>query len=196
MTLSQVVRCFPFLERMTYRQLTRYLPFFMGVSLVFCLTNTAILVVGLAAGTSLWVPLTAFLFGWLQYLYNRRCVNGVVEDREFLERAGDLTIAELLKLRDVSIVEAPQLPSFSRLWWLMGIAFPPKFRERVWAPAIEEDKADYFAAMHQNDGNRWARSWIRLCFVVRTLIRLGQALWAITAIKLVVWFKLALFIKS
>ena len=65
------------------------------------------------------------------------------------------------------------MPTFPRLWDLLGLIFCPKFRERIYTPSVEADKADYYRAMKAYR-TRAARWWLRLCFLVRTVVRLGQ----------------------
>ena len=65
------------------------------------------------------------------------------------------------------------LPAYPRLWQLLGFLFPPRFREHVYSPSIADDTVDFLAAMKKYRGRR-ARYWLRLCFGIRTIIRLVQ----------------------
>jgi hypothetical protein len=59
--------------------------------------------------------------------------------------------------------------SFPRIWELMGYMLPPKAHDRLWIPAIEDEKRKYYEARRRYR-TRAARVWLKVAFTVRTLL--------------------------
>jgi hypothetical protein len=65
------------------------------------------------------------------------------------------------------------LPTFGRLWDLLGFLFSARIRERVWTPSIEEMKRDYAMARKKYRTTK-SRGWIKLCFAIQTAVLVLQ----------------------
>jgi hypothetical protein len=55
----------------------------------------------------------------------------------------------------------------------IGLLFPPKFRNQIYTPIIEEDKADFLNALHVYRTRR-GRAWVVFCFVLRCIQRIAH----------------------
>lgn len=70
----------------------------------------------------------------------------------------------------LGLLRACRLP---RVWDLMGHLFFTRTRERVWTPTIEEMKGDY-ARARRKYRTRIPRLWLRLCYILKTVVLLLQ----------------------
>lgn len=73
---------------------------------------------------------------------------------------------------------------FVALWALMGVMFTKRTRERFWDPVIGEDLEDFLALSSQRS-DLWWITWLRACFLFRTMLRLVQVLWHIGLARLI-----------
>lgn len=100
-----------------------------------------------------------------------------------------------VKTRDLSaatgILTSPsverQKSALPRIWDLMGFLLPRESRLRVYKPAIEERKLDYYEAFEANTG-KWARRWLGFCFAFRTAVLVGDC-WRLSGVeRMARWF--------
>lgn len=82
----------------------------------------------------------------------------------YVTHTGLLVVADAM---DVGIRAKPR--SFPRIWELMGYLLPPKAHDRLWIPAIEDQKRKYYEARHRYR-TRAARVWLTIAFTIRTLL--------------------------
>lgn len=97
----------------------------------------------------------------------------------------------------IKLIRKTSSSGFLLIWRALGLIFPKKARERLWAPLIGEDLIDleeqrpYFTGFV-------GRQWLRFCFLQRTLIRFIQVLWRVGLDK-ILYFGVAagyLFFRS
>ena len=97
-----------------------------------------------------------------------------------------------VQTRDLSAATGPsverQEPALPRIWDLMGFLLPRESRLRVYKPAIEERKLDYYEAFEANTG-KWARRWLGFCFAFRTAVLVGDC-WRLSGVeRMARWFR-------
>jgi hypothetical protein len=62
-------------------------------------------------------------------------------------------------------------PEFPRLWDLLGYLLPPETRRRIYEPAMENLRADYYET-RRRFRTRWSRRFLRFAFAFRTVLLL------------------------
>jgi len=120
----------------------------------------------------------------------RHTISNRIEARR--HRDSCMVIAKLLGKPVVHVLGpadpegALPLPSYPRLWSLLQYLLPKTIRVRLFTPAHEDLKADYYTAYRQFRSKR-ARRWLRFCFALRTIILILGCLWTWGLDKLLKW---------
>ena len=79
--------------------------------------------------------------------------------------------------------------TFPRMWEIMGFCLPPKMHDRIWTPAIEDQKRKYCEA-RRTYRTRGARAFLFFAFSFRTLMMLPDCYRLMGLSKLQAFFNL------